>query len=192
MSDCHSQDDKKHETKSSCCSSKAEAKPAQSSCHTEAVTAEASCCAPKAKPAATSCCGTQSHGDSCAVEDAGCCGESKASIDWIMWGSIIFVTVMYVLYLATGHSEGDMMHDASMPNWLATMSHTSFEMLNAMWWGVLLGVFLVGWLNRIPREVVIAALGKGHTKRGLFRANLAGLMLDLCNHGILMVAMKLY
>jgi len=192
MSDCHSHDDKKQETKSSCCSSKAEAKPVQSSCHSEEVAAETSCCASKAKPAATSCCGTESRVDSCAVEDAGCCGETKSSIDWIMWGSIIFVAVMYALYLVMGHSEGDITHDGSMPNWLVTMSHTSFEMLNAMWWGVLLGVFLVGWLNRIPREVVIAALGKGHTKRGLFRATLAGLMLDLCNHGILMVAMKLY
>ncbi|GAA3923178.1 hypothetical protein GCM10022277_18850 [Litoribacillus peritrichatus] len=72
------------------------------------------------------------------------------------------------------------------------MASTSFEMMNAMWWGVLLGIVLVGWLNRIPREVVVSALGPGHTKRGIFRATLAGVLLDLCNHGILMVAMKLY
>ncbi|MEP1742601.1 MAG: permease [Kangiellaceae bacterium] len=72
------------------------------------------------------------------------------------------------------------------------MANTSTEMLAAMWWGILFGVVVVGWLNRIPREVVVCALGPGHTKRGIFRATLAGLMLDLCNHGILMVAMKLY
>jgi uncharacterized membrane protein YraQ (UPF0718 family) len=61
-----------------------------------------------------------------------------------------------------------------------------------MWWGIALGVLAIGWLNRIPREVVISVLGPGHSKRGIFRATAAGLMLDLCNHGILMVAMKLY
>jgi uncharacterized membrane protein YraQ (UPF0718 family) len=106
-----------------------------------------------------------------------------------MWGSIIFVVIMYGSYLIFGH--GDTEH-AWMPDWFGVMSHTSYEMFNAMWWGIVLGVVLVGWLNRIPREVVIAALGRGHTKRGIFRATLAGLMLDLCNHGILMVAMKLY
>jgi len=117
-----------------------------------------------------------------------CCGtkaEKKASFDWILWGSTSLVLALFVAsFFATGH------HNSA--TWLSTMSNTAVEMMHAMWWGILFGIVAVGWLNRIPREVVIAALGPGHTKRGIFRATLAGLLLDLCNHGILMVAMKLY
>jgi len=117
-----------------------------------------------------------------------CCGtkpEKKASFDWILWGSTSLVLALFIAsFFTTGH------HDSA--TWLSTMSNTAVEMMHAMWWGILFGIVAVGWLNRIPREVVIAALGPGHTKRGIFRATLAGLLLDLCNHGILMVAMKLY
>ncbi len=61
-----------------------------------------------------------------------------------------------------------------------------------MWIGMTLGVIIVGWLDRIPRDVVIATIGTGHTYSGIFRATMAGLLFDLCNHGILMVGMKLY
>lgn len=82
--------------------------------------------------------------------------------------------------------------DSSMPIWLSTFVHTSFEMVNAMWWGILTAAFFVGLLGRIPRELVMSVLGRAGSKRGVFRATLAGLLLDLCNHGILMVGMKLY
>lgn len=82
--------------------------------------------------------------------------------------------------------------EATAPGWLATLFHTSYEMVNAMWWGVISAAVFVGLLGRIPRELVMSVLGPGGSKRGVFRATLAGLLLDLCNHGILMVAMKLY
>ena len=47
-------------------------------------------------------------------------------------------------------------------------------------------------IGRFPRELVAAVLSKGGTVSGLFRAVGAGVMLDLCNHGILMVGMGLY
>lgn len=140
-----------------------------------------SCCASKVDAAPkvestvqTSCCPTKDE-------------NGKTPTDWIMWVSCTFVAVMAVLFFSFGHAESSV-----FPEWLGIMSHTSVEMMGAMWWGIVLGIVLVGWLNRIPREVVIATLGPGHTKRGIFRATVAGLMLDLCNHGILMVAMKLY
>ncbi|WP_344797900.1 permease [Litoribacillus peritrichatus] len=154
-------------------------------------TTASSCCAPASKKdtakASGSCCGsegqTHDHGTSGNTASSCCDTDDNKNIDWILWVSSAVVLSLYSLYLLT---------DSTQISWLDTMASTSFEMMNAMWWGVLLGIVLVGWLNRIPREVVVSALGPGHTKRGIFRATLAGVLLDLCNHGILMVAMKLY
>ncbi|WP_225691888.1 MULTISPECIES: permease [unclassified Thalassolituus] len=126
-------------------------------------------------------CGTESG------ESGGCCPPAeKGRIDWILWGCGSFVVLGYIGFLLLGHQP-----DSSLP-WLGVMLHTSYEMVNAMWWGILTASFFVGLLGRIPRELVMSVLGRGGSKRGLFRATLAGLLLDLCNHGILMVAMKLY
>lgn len=181
-------------SKSSCTSKKLEAS-ASTCCETEAVKKQKNSYCASEKPKTQS----SRHVDSKGDGDS-CCGSDTATnkIDWIMWGSCIFVGLAYGIYVFLyGFNEIDMdglmqSHDQALPAWLMTMSHTTYEMFNAMWWGIVLGVVLVGWLNRIPREVVIRVLGPGHTKRGIFRATMAGLMLDLCNHGILMVAMKLY
>lgn len=167
-----------------------------SSCCKPKITPEqttSSCCGPSEQPSSQnsasqsgSCCGTNENTTPAA---SSCCEPSQKgfSIDWILSGSIVFVVATYSLYLVNFTNL-----ELSLPNWLETMASTSFEMFNAMWWGLLLGIVLVGWLNRIPREVIISVLGKGHTKQGIVRATLAGVALDLCNHGILMVAMKLY
>ena len=81
---------------------------------------------------------------------------------------------------------------AGMPLWLQIMSSGIFELMNKMWWGLAAAVMFVGLLDRVPREVVTSALGKGRTVRGVARATFAGLLLDLCSHGILMVGTKLY
>lgn len=70
--------------------------------------------------------------------------------------------------------------------------HSFYELFNTMSLGIALGIIFVGLLGRVPREYVISVLGKPGTKTSLFRATLAGLLLDLCSHGILMVGMKLY
>lgn len=194
-----------HEHKGSCCGSSADEK---SSCATSAkeTATGGSCCATEVKmpSEASSCCATEVTTDSCCgsahkphsaaaasccstePEEAGCCAPAgKRSVDWIMWTCLPAVLLGYGGYLLLGH-------DASLPDWLGVMFHTSFEMVNAMWWGILSAAFFVGLLGRIPRELVMSVLGKGGTKRGVFRATVAGLLLDLCNHGILMVGMKLY
>lgn len=78
------------------------------------------------------------------------------------------------------------------PQWLATMTSGIFELVNRMWWGLLMAVVFVGLLERIPRELVISALGPGGTFMGVVRATAAGVLLDLCSHGILMVGTKIY
>ena len=61
-----------------------------------------------------------------------------------------------------------------------------------MWWGITLGILMLAALAKIPREFVMSALGSHSGLKGIVRATAAGLLLDLCNHGILMVGAKLY
>ncbi|MFT4998915.1 MAG: uncharacterized membrane protein YraQ (UPF0718 family), partial [Flavobacteriales bacterium] len=130
------------------------------------------CCAPKPVKqdlTANSCCATETP-------------QVKASFDWLLWGSLTIVTTAYALHLT----------DLPLPAWLHTLSHGVFELMNTMWWGVLIGALFVGLLTRIPQAMVVSVLGEGGSAKGLGRATLAGVMLDLCSHGILMVGMQLY
>ncbi|GHG03282.1 permease [Thalassotalea marina] len=124
---------------------------------------------------------THQHEETTALTSC-CPSESKEQFDWLLWGSTALVFIAFVgFWFQTPSSD-----------WTYIMSQTTVEMLSAMWIGMALGVIAVGWLNRVPRDVVIGTIGQGHTTKGLFRATFAGLFLDLCNHGILMVGMKLY
>ena len=78
------------------------------------------------------------------------------------------------------------------PQWLHAFGHTCDELLGRAWWGVLFGFIAVALIGRLPRELVAALLGRSGSIGGLCRAVAAGVALDLCNHGILMVGMSLY
>ena len=163
-----------------------QAGPAVSSCcgSTADVAASSSCCSAvseKPAPAVSSCCGSQGG-----TSDAGCCAPAggRQRTDWLLWICGVAVVLGYLGFLSAGTAVSE--------PWLQVMMSTSYEMVNAMWWGIISASFFVGLLGRVPRELVMSVLGRGGSKRGVFRATLAGLMLDLCNHGILMVAMKLY
>ena len=114
-----------------------------------------------------------------------CCDTPKGKPDYLLWVSGTIVLVCYSIELFAGGS-------AWIPAWLATMSSGVFELMNTMWWGLLMAVVFVGALDRVPRELVMSTLGQGGTFRGVARATFAGLLLDLCSHGILMVGTKLY
>ncbi len=142
----------------------------------------------------SSCCGNPDQGAGqndlpTAKELQDCCGAppaagSRPRTDWMLWGSAAFVVAGYLGYLLAGTpgAHSPLMH----------FSHGVFDMMNTMWWGILLGIFFVGLLDRIPREVVFTALGGASRLGGILRATAAGLLFDLCSHGILMVGMKLY
>ena len=152
---------------------------------------EKSCCGgsePAVKkpiePAHDSCCSGSAASAAVSAPATSCCDtEAKRSIDWIFWTCAPAVALGYVGYW---------LFDGGLPPWLLTVFATCHEMVHAMWWGILSAAFFVGLLNRIPRDLVMSVLGRGGSKRGIFRATLAGLLLDLCNHGILMIGMKLY
>lgn len=67
-----------------------------------------------------------------------------------------------------------------------------FDIFNKMWWGVLVGIIFVGIIELVPKDAVNKLLGSGDGPKGIIRAACAGIFFDLCSHGILLVAMKLY
>jgi uncharacterized membrane protein YraQ (UPF0718 family) len=79
-----------------------------------------------------------------------------------------------------------------MDSALGRAAHAVHEMIGVMWWGIILAIFVIGVLDQIPQEFIVALLGKPGTTRGILRAAVAGVLLDLCSHGILMVGAKLY
>lgn len=118
-------------------------------------------------------------------ETDSCCGGSKRSIDWLLWGSLTVCVAAWLTHFLA--------HDAVMGvAFLGHFSHGIFELLNQMWWGILFGITALTLLAKIPKEFVTSLLGRGGGLTGILRATFAGLLLDLCNHGILMVGAKLY
>jgi uncharacterized protein len=114
-----------------------------------------------------------------------CCDTPKNKPDYLLIVSGLIVFLSYATALSSDYWP-------TMPQWLHVMSSGVYELINKMWWGLVAAVVFVGLLDRVPREIVTSALGEGRSFRGIFRATLAGVLLDLCSHGILMVGTKLY
>lgn len=138
-----------------------------SSCHetNEPKTSASTCAA--AAPTQSSCCPSN---------------VSKKKFDWLLWGSLFLSSSFYILGLFLEQHE----------TWFAIAAHSVIELINIMWWSLLLAILFIGLLSKIPQNFVISILGQGGSFKGLVRATLAGTLLDLCSHGILMVAMELY
>jgi uncharacterized membrane protein YraQ (UPF0718 family) len=114
-----------------------------------------------------------------------CCppAQSKKKLDVLLWGSVALVAAGFCI-----HFFGP----ASAPDALQTYGHATVELMKKMWLGLVLGILVVGLLTGIPRDFVVAILGKPGSTQGILRATAAGLLLDLCSHGILLVGLKLY
>jgi uncharacterized membrane protein YraQ (UPF0718 family) len=111
--------------------------------------------------------------------------NSKRRFDWLLWGSLIVVVLAYIGQIA--------FHDRlAGVRFVGPFVQGTAELMNKMWWGLLIGIVAVSVLARVPRELVVGVLGKPGGISGILRATLAGLTLDLCNHGILLVGMQLY
>jgi len=157
----------KDKVKTSCCDSEKKTEPS---------------CGSDQKKVEPSCCGSQKSNEK--KVQPSCCDDTK-KVDYLLWSTSIIILVLYTLHLSLPETV------ASVP-FLNIASHAVFELINTLWWGILLGMLMVGILSHIPREFVISLMGKSGTVSGLIRATLAGVLLDLCSHGILMVAAKLY
>ncbi len=136
---------------------------------------EAACHASSAP--VSSCCPSE------AAAQADACCEAPAKRDWFLW-TFLSITVLAWLYGAL------VPHDHSSA--IGVFAGGIYELFNRMWWGLLVGIFFVGLLAKVPRELVMGLLGRDAGLHGMLRATAAGVFLDLCSHGILAVGMKLY
>ncbi len=150
-------------------------------------------CCPTSKPKeerSPSCCeepiAVESASKAGNVSGSSCCpsDDQPRRFDFLLWGGAGLVLLTYLM----GWQHGAI----PLPEWLQVMSHGVFELMNTMWWGVLIGAVFVGVLGRIPQAMITAVLGQGGKVSGIVRATLSGVLLDLCSHGILMVGMQLY
>lgn len=107
--------------------------------------------------------------------------HEKKSFDYILWGSASVILMALALHFA----------GIDLP-YLHDFAHTTINLLATMWWGIALGIVFVGIMNKVPREYFTVLMGKSGSVTGILRAAVAGVLLDLCSHGILMVGAKLY
>ncbi len=125
------------------------------------------------------------------MSEKGCCppehdhnqtaSTSKFKIDWILHGSLLVVLIS-VLMVALGLGGAS----------LSVFAHAQIELLSDMSWGIALGLLSVGLMNKVPREYFTAVMGRGDSFKDIVKAAIAGVILDLCNHGILVISGKLY
>ncbi len=114
-----------------------------------------------------------------------CCHPPKKKIDFLLWGSLFCIAFLY-LHFTLFDLAG------AYALWYTILAESVFDLVNTMWWGVTLGILMISLLTRIPREFVMSILGTSKGLNGILRATAAGVLLDLCSHGILMVGAKLY
>ncbi len=121
--------------------------------------------------------------------ETSCCASNSdnpySRVDWLFWGTFAVILPSYILWALGWETIG---HIAYLNSFVESV----YDLIHVMWWGILLGVFFVGLLSVVPKEFVMKALGNKPGVGGVLRATGAGLMLDLCSHGILLVACKLY
>ncbi len=118
-------------------------------------------------------------------EPPSCCASPKGAIDYLFWVSAALVLLLLALPFFAPTLVADLL-------WLTSMTSAVHDLLASMWWGVAIGAVFIGLLAKVPQGFIPSLLGKGGTLSGLGRAVGAGVLLDLCSHGILMVGMKLY
>lgn len=128
--------------------------------------------------------GSHQHHDHCgAGEYDSCSGKHRHGMDVLYWFSIFAVALAYGAHLFG--------IKVSLWRW-DHFNHQIFEVMNSMWWGILLGIVAISLMNLVPREMVMTYFRGSSRFMGLLRATMAGTLFDLCNHGILMLGMKIY
>jgi hypothetical protein len=111
--------------------------------------------------------------------------HSGDKTDWLLWTCALLTALAWFGHLFFASSLGNL-------GALHEIAHSVFELVNTIWWGVLVGYLMICLLGQVPREFVSSLLGTGRGLAGIVRATLAGVLLDLCSHGILMVGARLY
>ncbi len=106
------------------------------------------------------------------------------SKDWLFILSFLGCLVAYLSHwgfhgMLEGSTIGSFVHDI-------------YSILNTMLWGLTLGILAFGLVGALPRELVMAALGSRGSFNGILRAATAGLLFDVCSHGVLLIGLRFY
>lgn len=184
MSSCCSKppvdDTIENQTTSSCCGSSS----MESTTADTGVAAQAGCCSSASS-------GSSPSPSSTAT--SACCDDSSKP-DWFLRTCFILVLFFYSLnfngWIETIGVDVGFVWQLSPA--LTVITETVYELVNTMWFSVIIAALFVGFLAKIPQQFVVSILGQGGSFRGLCRATMAGVLMDLCSHGILMVGMQLY
>ncbi len=122
---------------------------------------------------------------SCCQDDPDSKEKVKTPIDYLFWTTLIVIlSASFFTYF--------------FPNLFAPIQYLNafnlaiFDIAQEMIIGLFVAIFFVGFISTIPNKIVMKIMGEGGTFKGILRATLAGVFLDLCSHGILLVGMKLY
>lgn len=115
-------------------------------------------------------------------EEGPCCHEKASRTDWILYGSLSLVIPAYVASYFIPHGDSR----------FSEFAHSIREFMDLIWWGLLLGIIAVGFLQYVPQRRVRQWLGNRGDFSGLSRSIAAGLLFDMCSHGILIIGMQLY
>ena len=99
------------------------------------------------------------HGPEPTDQDS-CC-ETSARRDYLFWVSLSIVALAYPLGALMPHDHLSM---------VSVFTSGIYELFNKMWWGIAIGIVFVGILGRMPRELVMAMLGREEGVSSLFRA----------------------
>ncbi len=117
---------------------------------------------------------------------SGCC-PSNTNKPWWQRIDIILWLSLSVLVLPLG-----LQFYSPWSATLAPLAHDVTGLFGQIWWGMLMAFLAVGMLGLIPQPLVLKTLGHKTGFQGLWRAVLAGLLFDLCSHGIALVGVQLY
>jgi len=133
----------------------------------------------------TDCCSVPPAKDCCSPDPVDDCCASPPSKDRLLWGSLAIVVVALLLSFIPATL-------VSLPASVIEFCKSVKELALQMWWGVALGIIAVAVLHFVPQRTIEKWLGRKSNFSGLLRAVAAGLLLDVCSHGVLLVSMQLY
>ncbi|MGV3278294.1 permease [Rickettsiales bacterium LUAb2] len=129
----------------------------------------------------SSCCASK-HNHHNNTEDKHC---HKKGIDWLFISVTIIGLVLYLIYYQFSNNLISYKH-------INILLSANYELINDMLLGVILGIIAVFMLDFIPKPIIYKIIGNKKGIIGIVQAVIVGTIFDMCSHGVLIIASKLY
>ncbi len=100
---------------------------------------------------------------------------------------ILFLSI-FIILLAIILQEASIVENNS----LNVFTQSVYEFFSLSWKGILIGFVAIIFIDMLPQNVILKIMGDRAGFLGILKAVIAGFLLDLCNHGILMMASRFY